>query len=130
MKLRNWKIGRLLQFAFYLEKTKGAQQFRGSTANVDDKKVGVLCSWYTSCDSSSRKFSLVVDKVTYDYIPLCAYLCTLTQGCFENSENTSTPSGIGKFDAANAQLVTSQHLTISINYSEYILGQYCNWHCF
>lgn len=100
-----WKIGRLLQFAYYLEKTKSAQQYRRLTANVDDRKVGVLCSWYTSCDSSPRKFSLVADLDTHDYIPLSAYLCTLPHDCFEHSENTYIPTAIGKHNATNAQLV-------------------------
>lgn len=46
-----WKMGRVLQFSFFLEKTKSSQQYRGTTCIVSDankgNKIGVLCAWYT-----------------------------------------------------------------------------------
>ena len=45
-----WKIGRVLQFSNHLEKTKGAKQYHGLTADVSNAKLGVLCSWYTAIE--------------------------------------------------------------------------------
>ena len=44
-----WFIGRILQFCYYKEKTKRAQQFSGHFVDLSGKidKIGVLCSWYT-----------------------------------------------------------------------------------
>jgi len=57
----DWKIGRILHFINYLEKTKTAQQYRGMCANTDNKKIGVLCSWYTPSDNSTREYSIMPD---------------------------------------------------------------------
>jgi len=107
----SWKIGRVLQFVNRLEKTKGAQQYRGLYANVDDKKVGVLCSWYTSIHNSTREFSIISEEAVHDYLPLCTYLCTLSYGCIEQTESAVVPQGIGKTENGNhdAKLVTSKH---------------------
>ena len=108
------KIGKLLQFAYYLEKKKGSQQYRGLTAKVDEKKVGVLCTWYEPCDSSSRKYSLVQGKITNDYVPITTYLCTLSHGCFENLENINIPPAINvSYNVKNAELMLSQHLVLT-----------------
>jgi len=43
-----WQIGRVLQFAYYLERTKKARQYKATTVNIKENlgKVGVLCSWF------------------------------------------------------------------------------------
>ena len=38
-----WRIGKVLQFSKYKEKTISAQQFKGSSADVTKSDVGVLC---------------------------------------------------------------------------------------
>ena len=107
----DWKIGRVLQFVNCFEKTKAAQQYRGLNANVDDKKVGVLCSWYTSSQTSPREFSALSEGETaHDYLPLRTYLCTLSHGCFEQTESAEVQHGIKTAEDVNhdAKLVTSK----------------------
>ena len=43
-----WQIGRVLQFAYYLERTKKAKQYKATKVNIEENlgKVGVLCSWF------------------------------------------------------------------------------------
>ena len=101
-----WKIGRLLQFAHHLEKKKSSQQYRGRIANVDHQKLGVLCSWFTSCVDLPRKFSLVTET-NHKYVPLSTYLCTLSEGCFELSDVQLSTEGPSR------SLVTSDHLILS-----------------
>ena len=108
------KIGKLLQFAYYLGKKKGSKQYRGLTAKVDEKKVGVLCTWYASCDSSPRKYSLVKENITNDYVPITTYLCTLSHGCFENFDNINIPPAINaSYNVKNAEVMVSQHLVLT-----------------
>ena len=108
------KIGRLLQFAYYLEKKKGSLQYRGLTAKVDEEKVGVLCTWYAPYDSSSRKYSLVQGKITNDYVPITTYLCTLSHGCFENSVSINIPPAINaSYNVKNAEVMVSQDLVLT-----------------
>ena len=52
---KEWRIGRVLQFSYFLEKTKKASQYNGSRVDLSDNKIdkiGVLCSWYTTPSSS------------------------------------------------------------------------------
>ena len=43
-----WRMGRVLQFAYYQEKTKKTQQYRGSSVIISESKkdMGVLCTWF------------------------------------------------------------------------------------
>ena len=43
-----WQIGRVIQFAHYLERTKKAKQYKATTVNIKENlgKVGVLCLWF------------------------------------------------------------------------------------
>ena len=47
-----WTIGCVLQFAFYKEKTINNYQYKGSIANIHDKNLGVMCTWYTRKEHS------------------------------------------------------------------------------
>ena len=58
---QNWQIATVC-LQYYLEKRKGSQQYRGLTAKVNEKKVGVICTWYVPCDRSPSKCSLVQGK--------------------------------------------------------------------
>ena len=49
----NWKAGKILQFSYHNEKTKGAQQYRGLVAKVSStSRLGILCSWYDKSEDS------------------------------------------------------------------------------
>jgi len=109
------KRSRILQYVNRSEKTKAAQQYRGLYANVDNKKVGVLCSWYTSNHNSTTEFSTIPEgEVIHDYLPLSDYLCTLSYGCIEQTESAVVPHGIGNAENGNrdAELVTSKKLVV------------------
>ena len=42
----HWEVGRILQFAYCEERKLSAYQYKGSTAQVQEKGLGVLCSWF------------------------------------------------------------------------------------
>lgn len=69
-----WRIGRVLQFAKYQEKTVSAQQYKGSSADVTKSNVGVLCCWYTPIPGSSS-FQTLKGTSTFShcYHPLNSY---------------------------------------------------------
>jgi len=46
----------VLKFSFFKEKTKGLQQYRGMIANVDDIRIGALCTWFTSTTEAPNRF--------------------------------------------------------------------------
>lgn len=73
----SWRIGKVLKFSFFKEKTKGSQQYRGIVANVDDLRIGVLCTWFTSTTVAPNRLFMSND-VNHEYISLARYyLCTL-----------------------------------------------------
>ena len=37
-----WYIGRVLKFAYYMEKKKGSRMYRGNARTFTDKNIGVL----------------------------------------------------------------------------------------
>ena len=108
-----YKIGRVLQFAYYLEKTKSSQQYRGTTVHLTDKakKIGVLC-WL----SPSGKFSMVLCEEAHQFIPVTSYVCTLSHGCFEkieSAEDVNVQSSIMNQDPHKLNLATAQHLILT-----------------
>ena len=68
------------------------------TTKVSDKNIGVLCSWYTLVDATSRKFSLSDSAVSHVHVSINDYLCTLPGRCFEESESASITNSIGKIN--------------------------------
>lgn len=111
----NWKIGRVLHFANYLAKTKSSQQYHGLSANVSDKNIGVLCSWYAITDTVSRKFSLSFSEVPHVHVPISSYLCTLPVACFENLESANIANNIGKMNSENMKILTMKNFTLTVN---------------
>ena len=93
----DWSIGKVLQFAYYLEKNKKARQYAGSyvTCNEDTlNKIGIVCSW---CSSISIKhtysFQTGLKATTHCFIPLNLYICTLPFECFESVEAAEMGTG-------------------------------------
>ena len=126
-----WKIGRVLQFSFFLEKTKSSQQYRGTTCNVSDankgNKIGVLCAWYTP--SSPTHFSIVHSDEVHTFFPVTLYVCTLSHGCFADIECTKDSIAIHSvmgIHCANVNLATAKHLTLtssSLSFIESVVGE-------
>ena len=68
----DWKIGKILQFAYYLEKTKKARQYTGSFVKCNEgnvNKIGVVCSWFQKSSSGSNKhpYSYMLQKETVSH---------------------------------------------------------------
>ena len=81
-----WRIGRVLQFSYYLGKKVGAKQYSGLTADVSNTKIGILCSWYTAVnDEVPQKFIISHETILHTHISMELYLCTLPNTeCFGN----------------------------------------------
>lgn len=115
-----WQIGRVLQFSFYLEKTKGSQQYRGMSVNLTAenlKKIGVLCSWYsTQPDGNPNLFSLEQVEETHVFFPTSVYVCTLSHDCFSEFLDTAVKSSeatVMSLDQAKLDLATAQCLKLT-----------------
>ena len=113
-----WKIGIVLQFSYYLEKSKSAQQYHGITVNLADKpkKIGVLCSWYT-LSSPPATFSAVQCEETHIFHPITSYVCTLSHGSFArivSAEGINVQSSIVNVDPTKLDLATAEHLTLNM----------------
>ena len=88
-----FKIGKILQFSYYQEKTKKSQQYHGLTISISENQgMGILCCWYVA-SLDPRCFSLMEDSI-HSYVPSSRYLCTLTasDGCFEDISSTRPSS--------------------------------------
>ena len=127
-KSTKWRIGRVLQFSYYLEKTKASQQYHGTTVSIPDQhnKIGVLCSWYT-LSSPPAKFSAVNSNETHAFYPVNLYICTLSHGCFETIECAKEVHVISVLstDPSDVDLLTAQHITptsLSLSYIQNLLG--------
>ena len=80
IKEKEWKIGKILQFAKYKEKTKQAQKYKGYVAEFSANGIGALCSWYPPVKDFSTMFQLSQlngEAVVHSYIPVSSYLCSL-----------------------------------------------------
>ena len=89
-----WKIGRILSFSYFLEKTKASRQYTKTTFNISEKSkkpVGVLCSWYDSTEIPLR-FVITENCSYHKFISVELYICTLANGCFETQETERHPS--------------------------------------
>ena len=92
----DWKIGKILQFGYYLEKTKKARQYTGCFVKCNENnmnKFGIVCSWFHKSSSSSDKHAYVqyvlqTEPVFYNFVPLNLYICTLPFENFESIEVT------------------------------------------
>jgi len=92
-----WKIGKVFQFSKHKEKTKSAQKYKDTVAEVSDNSIGVLCSWYISTKESPSQFQLNQRETAFSYFPLSSYLRTLQEGELEITDisvSSDTPSSI------------------------------------
>ena len=70
-------MGKILQFGYYLEKTKKARQYAGSFVKCNEdnmNKIGIVCSWFHKSSSSSDKHAYVfqTEAVSHNFVPLCS----------------------------------------------------------
>ena len=110
-----WKLGRVLNFSYYLEKTKSSQQYTKTSYSFADKSkkaVGVLCSWYVPVEISS-KFTLAENCVSHKFISVQLYICTLCSGCFEAIENDNPFPSLITVDGVKSQLAMAKNLVLT-----------------
>ena len=91
------KIGKILQFSKFKNKSVSGRQFKESTARISSH-IGVVCSWFELMSGSENVFQLCSENdkqnTVHYYIPLSDYVCTLTSKCIqtkdkEGNSNTS-----------------------------------------
>lgn len=130
----NWQVGKILQFSYYKEKAKAAQQYRGLVAEViGTGSVGILCTWYSKSKESdvhtyAPQFSPTVQPLpstdsshiqaleeVHSYVPMSSYVCTLPHGCFEGIENkcSTTVKSVYQHDEKALCLTTAYKLTLT-----------------
>ena len=119
-KKQSWHIGRVLQFSFYLEKTKSSQQYSGVTVQLTTmnmKRIGVLCSWYSAeSDVNPHLFLLEQFEKTHCFIPVYRYICTTSHGCFSEFNETAVKQDESSFvdlDQAKLDLTTAKSLKLT-----------------
>lgn len=120
--VKSWKVGRIVQFAYYKETTKKLKQYPGNSASLTDD-IGVLCSWYVASESNPARFSVGISDEAHVYCGITSYLCTLTHGCFAEIDrvggtlkpgcNTSEACSILATDANAVDLLTARHFIIN-----------------
>ena len=121
---QQWRLGRVLKFSYFHEKTKKRRQYAGSSVNLSDdniEKIGVLCSWYTSSGPNKSSSAVVTPVLTkacsempHAFQPVLSYLCTTSYSCFEwltDDETSARPSILSR-DQSLEKLVTSDNLTL------------------
>ena len=81
----HWRIGRVLQFTKYTKSGSKPTPYKGNYGNREDQ-IGVLCTWYECCKSECH-YALSSNSNKHEYHPMSNYVCTLTNGCFENNDN-------------------------------------------
>jgi len=108
----DWNIGKILQFGYYLEKTKKARQYTGSFVKCNEdniNKIGIVCSWFHKSSGSSNKHAYVLQTETasHKFIPMNSYICTLPFESFESVEATAVNTTDGMIAAPHASKLTS-----------------------
>ena len=78
----DWRIDKVLQFAYYLEKTKKVRQYTGSLEKCNEEninKIGIVCSWFCS-SSNKQSYSIQTDlKAT----SITSFLCICTSAHYQ-----------------------------------------------
>ena len=72
--MNEWKIGRVLSFAYYLEKYKSSQVYTNTTFHFADQSkraVGVLCTWYVLTHEQSPQKFILADQNTFHQHNIC-----------------------------------------------------------
>lgn len=88
-----WKLGRVVKFAFYKERTKTAQQCTSTSINLTaiPNRIGIMCSWFSSTETEGR-FSVGTCEEAHVYLPATSYVCTLPPSCFQGDATTKSSS--------------------------------------
>jgi len=107
----SWMIGRVIQFAYYKETLKGSRQYKSTKAPSDSNSIGVLCSWFQQ-HNSDFKIS-TESKVSFNYVPITRYICTLSLGCIELIEGAKHTKPYVSQLPTMSLLYTASHFRLS-----------------
>ena len=116
-----WRLGKVLQFCYFQGKSMKIQQYKGLSVSLDRDcaEIGVLCSWFDWHPPKNLcTFSLAnLNNSTHEFIPLDSYVCTISEGCFDDLEANSVEgeltSIITTANSAKANLISSKCITLS-----------------
>ena len=126
--VKSWKVGRIVQFAYYKEATKKLKQYTGNNVALTEYigvlcLIGVLCYWYVASESNQARFSVGISDEAHAHCGITSYLCTLTHGCFAEINsigstlkpgcNTTEACSILASDANAIDLLTACHFIIN-----------------
>ena len=121
-----WRVGRILQFSYFKERTKRAQQYSSEVVEISGiiARIGVICSWYNFlCSSQSLQENLNLqitwgNEDHHSYYPVSDYICTLPQSSFEMEEDQdSTTAGL----KANSIMTFVNELSIKIGTAKHLI---------
>ena len=68
-----------MQFAKYKKEAKKYSIYKGSSANVSEVNVGMLCSWYEQSSDSPNKFEIIQKNKDSSYHQIKTFLCLLAE---------------------------------------------------
>ena len=121
-----WRVGRILQFSYFKERTKRAQQYSSEVVEISGNvaRIGVLCSWYNflcSSQSLQENKNLQItwgNEDHHSFYPVSNYICTLPQSSFEMEEDQdSTTAGL----KADSIMTSVNELSIKISTAKHLI---------
>ena len=118
-KVDHWEVGRILQFAYCEERKLSAYQYTGSTAQVQEKGLRVLCSWFKN--SSDGLYKMFASE-HHAYYPLSKYVCTLTYQCFVQHGNEADFSLTKQ---STISMTSIQEFNLTVECKEFIVQHIC-----
>ena len=116
-----FRIGKILNFANYKEKTKKNREYKWKTVSTDKHKIGVLCSWFDADENDEFTFRLVKMQQIHVYVSIDTYLCTLPYGSFNKTIcTTDIPPTIMPSNSDQLSLAMTDVLTLLQSSSTYV----------
>ena len=118
------KIGKILQFSKFKNKSVSGRQFKESTARISSD-IGVVCSWFELMSGSENVFQLCSENdkqnTVHYYIPLSDYVCTLTSKCIQTKDKEGNSNTSIMHIAANQKvMMTMDCLRLTDSCKKYI----------
>ena len=118
------KIGKVLQFSKFKNKSASGRQFKESTARILSD-IGVVCSWFELMSVSENVFQLCSEKdnrqnTVHYYIPLSDYVCTLTSNCIQTNDKERNGNTMLNIAANQKVMMTTDCLRLTDGCKKYI----------
>ena len=139
-----FRVGKVLQFAYFKEKAKKAQECKQNTvliAAAAKDNIGVLCTWYNRKSNNTFTIEMIdatetgnfgenieeMDTELHEYYCLSKYVCTLPFGCvdvipYDDTDNGPMTSLIKSCKEDMISLVTAKQLFVTNETIDVIQG--------